>query len=89
MTETMRSVSHVHRGNARNVFSEMFRRGQVTPADGGSPAPDRSRKRGTENRDGHGEEEPPEHEMRDVDHKAPDEEGASRVWDRGMDDDEE
>jgi hypothetical protein len=79
MTETMRAVSHSNRGDPRNVFSEMFRRGVSTPTDGGRASGETERE----------EREDRETEMQDVDHEAPDDADVSRVWKRGGEDVEE
>ena len=85
---SMAAVSHTAPRSPRNVFSEMFRRGQTVQADGGRDNATPSRK----SRDS-GESSPPseeaEPEMREVDHETPEDDGVSRVWKRGGEDDDE
>ena len=93
-TKTMKTVSHTNPEDPRNVFSEMFRRGATTPADGGRVERRGDGGQNRRNREDHGQEaehdaDQTEEEMKDVDHVPPDEEGATRVWKRGQEDDEE
>ncbi len=74
MTRTMASVDHADRGDPRNVFSEMFRRGSTTASDGGKTQKEKREERAA---------------MKDVDHEAPDDADAAGVWKRGVEDDEE